>query len=120
MTQAVAVVNSLAKEPFRHLRDRAPAVLGDFPQQTVVVDDQRDELLGELMMHLPFRFGATKKAAEGMDKLAKAIHAGGAISDIFAEPYAFPRALYIAIANANWNRTAKANGLQPSDLYRRL
>ena len=78
------------------------------------------ELLGELMMHLPFRFGATKKAAEGMDKLAKAIHAGGAISDIFAEPYAFPRALYIAIANANWNRTAKANGLQPSDLYRRL
>ena len=55
-----------------------------------------------------------------MDKLAKAIHAGGAISDIFAEPYAFPRALYIAIANANWNRTAKANGLQPSDLYRKL
>ena len=78
------------------------------------------ELLGELMMHLPFRFGATKKAAEGMDKLAKAVNTGGAISDIFAEPYAFSRALYIAIANANWNRTAKANGLQPSDLYRKL
>jgi hypothetical protein len=78
------------------------------------------ELLGELMMHLPFRFGATKKVAEGMDKLAKAINTSGAISNMFAEPYAFPRALYIAIANANWNRTAKANGLQPSDLYRKL
>ena len=63
---------------------------------------------------------ATKKVAEGMDKLAKAINEKSAIADIFAEPYAFPRALYIAIANINWNRTAKANGLRPSDLYRRL
>ena len=72
------------------------------------------------MVHLPFRFGATKKAAAGVDKLAEAINTECAISDIFAEPYAFPRALYIAIANASWNRTAKANGLQSSDLYRRL
>ena len=78
------------------------------------------ELLGELMVHLPFRFGATKKAAAGVDKLAEAINTECAISDIFAEPYAFPRALYIAIANASWNRTAKANGLQPSDLHRKL
>ena len=78
------------------------------------------ELLGELMVHLPFRFGATKKAAAGVDKLAEAINTECAISDIFAEPYAFPRALYIAIANASWNRTVKANGLQSSDLYRRL
>ena len=78
------------------------------------------ELLGELMVHIPFHIGATKKVAEGMDKLAKAINEKSAIADIFAEPYAFPRALYIAIANINWNRTAKANGLRPSDLYRRL
>ncbi len=78
------------------------------------------ELLGELMVHLPFRFGATKKAAEEMDKLVKAINEGSEIADIFAEPYAFPRALYIAVANMSWNRTAKANGLSPSDLYRRL
>jgi len=78
------------------------------------------ELLGELMVHIPFHIGATKKVAEGMDKLAKAINEKSAIADIFAEPYAFPRALYIAIANINWNRTVKANGLRPSDLYRRL
>ena len=78
------------------------------------------ELLGELMVHLPFRFGATKKAAEGLDRLAKAINEESAISDVFAEPYAFPHTLYIAVANMSWHRTAKANGLRPSDLYRRL
>ena len=78
------------------------------------------ELLGELMVHLPFRFGATKKAAEGMERLAEAVNSGSMLADIFAEPYAFPRALYIAIANLSWNRTAKANGLRPGDLLRRL
>ena len=78
------------------------------------------ELLGELMVHVPFRFGATKKAAEGMEQLAKAVNSGSTLSDIFAEPYAFPRALYIAIANLSWNRTARANGLRPGDLFRRL
>ena len=78
------------------------------------------ELLGELMVHLPFRFGATKKAAEGMEQLAKAVNSGSTLSDIFAEPYAFPRALYIAIANLSWNRTARANGLRPGDLGCRL
>ena len=78
------------------------------------------ELLGELMVHLPFRFGATKKAAEGMERLADAINSGSMLADIFAEPYAFPRALYIAIANLSWNRTARANGLRPGDLVHRL
>ena len=78
------------------------------------------ELLGELMVHLPFRFGATKKAAEGMERLAEAVNSGSMLADIFAEPYAFPPALYIAIANLSWNRTAKANGLRPGDLLRRL
>lgn len=78
------------------------------------------ELLGELMVHLPFHFGATKKAAEGMERLAKAVNSGSMLADIFAEPYAFPRALYIAIANLSWNRTARANGLRPGDLVRRL
>ena len=78
------------------------------------------ELLGELMVHIPFHIGATKKAAEGMALLAKAINSGNILADIFAEPYAFPRALYIAIANLSWNRTARANGLRPDDLIRRL
>lgn len=78
------------------------------------------ELLGELMVHIPFHIGATKKAAEGMELLAKAVNRGNILADIFAEPYAFPRALYIAIANLSWNRTARANGLHPNDLVRRL
>ena len=40
--------------------------------------------------------------------------------DCFAEPFAFPRSLYILIANTNWNRTARLNGIKPGDLYRRL
>ena len=78
------------------------------------------ELLGELMVHVPFHIGATKKAADGMKRLAKAVNSGSMLADIFAEPYAFPRALYIAIANLSWNRTARANGLRPGDLVRRL
>ena len=78
------------------------------------------ELLGELMKHIPFHSGPTRKAAEGMDCLAKAIDSSGTIGDIYTEPWGFPRALYIWIANTNWNRTAKKNGIRPEDLYRRL
>ena len=78
------------------------------------------ELLGVLMEFTPFRFGPTRKAAEGMRTLADAIRGGAIIEDIYAEPFHFPRSLYIKIANTNWNRTAKRNGLKPDDLYRRL
>jgi hypothetical protein len=78
------------------------------------------ELLGTLMDAIPFRVGPTRRAAEGMNKLAEAVRNGRAIEDIYAEPYMFPRLLYIQIANTNWNRTAKRNGISPDDLYRRL
>ena len=78
------------------------------------------ELLGVLMEFTPFRFGPTRKAAEGMRTLADAIRGGAIIEDIYAEPFHFPRSLYIKIANTNWNRTAKRNGLKPDDLYRRF
>ena len=78
------------------------------------------ELLGELMVHIPFHSGPIRKAAEGMDHLAEAIDSSGTIEDIYTEPWGFPRALYIWIANTNWNRTAKKNGIRPEDLYRRL
>lgn len=78
------------------------------------------ELLGVLMGFLPFHFGPTKKAAEGMDRLADAIRRGVKTEDIYAEPYGFPRSLYIWIANTNWNRTARKNGVRPEELYRRL
>ena len=78
------------------------------------------ELLGTLMEVIPLGTGATKKAAQGLDVLAEAITAGRAAGDIYAEPYRFPRSLYIWIANTNWNRTARRNGIKPEDMYRRL
>ena len=57
------------------------------------------ELLGVLMEFTPFRFGPTRKAAEGMSTLADAIRGGAKIEDIYAEPFHFPRPLYIKIAN---------------------
>ena len=78
------------------------------------------ELIGVLMQHIPFRIGTTRLMAKGMDRLAAAVNAGDKMAELYAEPFAFPRSLYIAIANTSWNKTAKANGLRPADLYRRL
>ncbi len=78
------------------------------------------ELVGVLTEHLPFSHGPTRDIARGMDALAEAIGKGADAGVMFAGPFAFPRALYILIANTNWNRTARKNGLRLKDLYRRL
>ena len=78
------------------------------------------ELIGELMKFLPFHSGPIKEIAGGMDELAETIDHSEILGEIQREPYRFPRSLYIWIANTNWNRTAKKNGISPSDLYRRL
>lgn len=78
------------------------------------------ELLGVLMDILPAWLGPSSKAYQGMKKLVSAVEQGETVTDIYAEPFMFPRSLYIRIANTNWNRTAKKNGITPKDLYRRL
>lgn len=78
------------------------------------------ELIGALIPCTPFRLGPTRKIAEGMSRLAEAVRRGAKTEDIYTEPFCFPRSLYIRIANTNWNRTAKQNGISPEDLYRRL
>ena len=78
------------------------------------------ELIGVLMQYLPFHIGPTKNIYTGMKKLAAAINAGEKAEDIFAEPYLFPRLLFMWIANYSWNVSARANGIKPSDLYRKL
>ena len=78
------------------------------------------ELVGPLMGFIPFGVGTTKTIAKGMDQLADAIRHGKECGEIYAEPYCFPRSLYIAIANAGWNRAAKKNGIRRSDLFRQL
>ena len=78
------------------------------------------ELIGVLMQHIPFAVGPTKMIARGMNTLADAVNKGDSAGDLYAEPYRFPRSLYIFIANTNWNLTAKKNGISPKELYRRL
>ena len=78
------------------------------------------ELIGVLMQYLPFRFGFTRKISRGIEKLAEAIRNGSVTEDIFAEPYLFPRLLFMLIANYSWNVNARNNGIRPADLYRRL
>ena len=78
------------------------------------------ELVGAMMKHVRFGSGVTRMAARGMVSLAEAIDSGAMIGDIYAQPWMFPRSLYIAVANTNWNRLARKNGISPKDLYRRL
>ncbi len=78
------------------------------------------ELLGALMGVVPFRFGPARKAAQGLERLADAIRRGAKMDAVYAEPFCFPRSLFITIANRNWDRLARKNGLAPADLYRRL
>ena len=77
------------------------------------------ELLGTLIGQKPFDKSSNKKAIEGIARLAKAINHEVKMKDIYAEPHHFPRWLYIAIANTNWNRLAKKAGIKPKDLYQR-
>ena len=77
------------------------------------------ELMGTLMETIPFSRGTTKKASLGMDRLARAIDNAEAAGDIYAEPFAFPRWLYVLIANTNWNRTSRKNGIRPKDMFTR-
>ena len=78
------------------------------------------ELVGALMQHLPLKFGFMRHTAKGMRRLANAIDRETATEDICAEPFCFPRWLYIWIANHGWKRMARANGIQPEELYRQL
>ncbi len=77
------------------------------------------ELMGTLMDIIPFRRGTTKKASLGMDRLAEAVDKSESMADIYAEPFAFPRWLYVWIANTNWNRTSRKNGIKPKDMFTR-
>ena len=78
------------------------------------------ELVGPLMGFTPFGFGPTKEIAKGMNQLADAIRQGRECGEVYAEPYRFPRSLYIAIANSGWNQAAKKNGIRRKDLFRQL
>lgn len=77
------------------------------------------ELMGTLMEVVPFNRGTTKKASQGMDRLVQAADRSEVMKDIYAEPCRFPRWLYVLIANTNWNRTSRKNGIKPKDMFTR-
>lgn len=78
------------------------------------------ELVGTLIGQKPFDKTTNIKVLEGICHLAETINGNSVMEDVFAEPYLFPRRLYIAIANTNWIRLAAKAGIKPKDLYRRL
>ena len=78
------------------------------------------ELIGTFMEHVPMDFWPGKKAAKGLQTFADAINGGLDAGSILTEPWAFPRGLYLAVVNINWNKLARKNGLKPRDLYRQL
>ena len=78
------------------------------------------ELIGGLMEMIPFGTGPIKRTSEGMDLLARAINSDSRTYDIYAEPKGFPKWLFIQIANINWGRMARKNGIDPKELYRQL
>lgn len=75
------------------------------------------ELMGTLMESVPFKRGTTKKASQGMDRLVQAVDSAGSIDDIYAEPFGFPRWLFVWIANTSWNRSSRKNGIKPKDMF---
>ena len=68
---------------------------------------------------IPFETGPGRNIALGANRLAKAIDAGEAVEDIYADPFAFPRMAYVAAANLSWPGAGKKNGLEEEELYRK-
>ena len=75
--------------------------------------------MGTLMKVIPFSLGTTRIASKGINRLARSIDKAETMADIYAEPFAFPRGLYVWIANVNWNRTSRKNGIKPKDMFTR-
>ena len=68
------------------------------------------EVVGTLMRGKKWPLWPVKNALSGIMHLAKLIEADRKTEDIYADPYYFPRWLYILIANTNWQRLKKAAG----------
>ena len=65
------------------------------------------EVVGTLMRGHKRSLWPARNAQTGIARLAEAIRADGQTEDIYADPFLFPRWLYILIANINWQRLKK-------------
>ena len=62
------------------------------------------EMIGRMPDLLRMAKGPAKTAANALRALAETIRTGGTAPDCYADPHAFPRAMYIAAANFSWTR----------------
>ena len=67
------------------------------------------ELVGTLMRDDGFNLWPTRNAMKCLERLAEAIGTGDETKDLYADPFLFPRWLYILIANTNWQRLKRKN-----------
>ena len=76
------------------------------------------EMIGPMLSGKDISKGPTKMVAQGINKLSEAINSSDMIDDVYTEPYKFPRAFYMGIANMGWPMDAKKNGLKKKDILK--
>ena len=62
------------------------------------------EVIGTLMREAKTELWPAHNAEQGLSALSDAIASDTQMEEIYADPYLFPRWLYIMIANTNWQR----------------
>ena len=76
------------------------------------------EMLGMMMAATNIEKGAAAEVGSALAKLSEAINKDQKAGDLYAGPKGFPRCCYMFIANSNWPRGGRKNGLKRKDLYR--
>ncbi len=66
------------------------------------------EVAGVLMRGKKWSLWPVRRVKKGLRQMAKTIDAKKEAMDAYADPFAFPRWMYILIANTNWQRLKKA------------
>ncbi len=66
------------------------------------------EAIGALMRGKDRPLWPARNAVSGISRQAKAVTAGCELGEIYADPFLFPRWMYILIANTNWQLLKKA------------
>lgn len=72
------------------------------------------ELVGVLLAHM--KKGPVKHVSDALSALGDHVQSGERMEDICAQPFLFPRWLYIQIANRSWDLSALSAHMKPSAL----
>ncbi|MBP5222805.1 MAG: flavodoxin family protein [Lachnospiraceae bacterium] len=77
------------------------------------------EMISRIMKAGKAEKSPARNAVLGLVKLAEVIRSSEQVEDIYADPFRFPRFIYILISNSLWPRGAAKNGIRKKDLYLR-